>query len=56
MFLLLQTLIAQFVISGGIGFTEDTIAGLFIWLTSADGDWAMSINGHFPGIFQSNNL
>ena len=50
-FLLLQALIAQFVISGGIGFTEDTIPGVFIWLTSADDNWAMSINGHFPGIF-----
>ena len=51
MFLLLQTLIAQFVISGGIRFTEDTIADVSILLTSADGDWAMSINGHVPGIF-----
>ena len=36
--MLLQTLIAQFVIPGGIGFTEDTIPGVFIWLTSADGN------------------
>ena len=43
----LQTLIAQFVIPGGIMFTEDTIAGVYIWLTSADGDWVMSINGNF---------
>ena len=48
--MLLQALIAQFVIPGGIGFTEDTIACVSIWLTSADGDWAMSIN------WQSNNL